>query len=375
MSQVGEAQPPGEARPSQWRQIAAQSWHSAHPVPALYCVPGVALALLTGLALRQPGPAILATAGAFSVGFGAFQRVSRLHVAPMLFAAVVMAIATAIGTVASSNTYADAACVAVAGFILGLGTGFGTAPWWVLLQGAIFLVVSGSIPGDAREGLARAGLILLGGGVQTVIVAILRALAPGGFPPLSAPAATLHPDTAAEWAQTARRVVSRPAPEWRYGILLGLAAGFAALVQRWLAFPNGYWVPMTVVILLRRGAAETITRGALRMAGTLLGAGVATVVVAALRPTEWGLAPLIAIAAWGAYTLQWVNYGTFSVCVTSYVVFLLSLEGLPELAVAGHRIVATLLAGVIAAAAFAAARVWRRALIAGGLASAPRAAK
>lgn len=346
-----------------------QSWHAAHPLPALYCVPAVAAVLLGGLAIHQPGPAILATAGAFSVGFGAFQRVSRMHLAPMLLAAVAMAFATAVGTVAANNAYADAACIALAGFVLGLGTGFGTAPWWVLLQGAIFLVVSGSIPGDAREGLARAALVLGGGWFQTLVVAILKALAPGGFPPLSAPTATLHPETPAAWAQAARRVFSRAAPEWRYGLLLGLAAGFAALLQRWLAMPNGYWVPMTVTILLRRGAAETITRGGLRMAGTLVGAGAATFIVALLRPEPLGLAPLIALAAWGAYTLQWVNYGTFSVCVTSYVVFLLSLEGLPEPVVAAHRIEATLLAGVLSAAAFAAARIWRRALAAGGLVS------
>jgi uncharacterized membrane protein YccC len=121
-----------------------------------------------------------------------------------------------------------------------------------------------------------------------------------------------------------------------------------------------------VLLVLRRGAAETFTRGALRIAGTLVGAGAATLVVALARPAPLALAPLIALAAWGAYSLQWVNYGTFSVCVTSYVAFLLSLEGLPEPQVAGHRIVATLLGGALAAVAFAAARLWRHALVAGG---------
>jgi hypothetical protein len=328
----------------------------------------VAGVLLAGLLIRQPGPAILVTAGAFSAGFGAFQRMGRRQVAPMLLGSLAMAVCTAIGTVAAGSAAAEAACVAIAGFVLGLGTGFGTGPWWVLLQGAIFLVVSGSVPGDLREGLARALLVLGGGCVQTLLVACLRGLAPRGFPPMASPTATAHPDSGAAWAQAARRVVGRRAPEWRYGLLLGLAAGGAALLARRLALPNGYWVAMTVLLVLRRGASETFTRGALRIAGTLAGAGAATLVVALVKPEPLGLACLIGLAAWGAYTLQWVNYGTFSVCVTSYVAFLLSLEGLPEAAVAGHRVIATLLGGALAAAAFTAARLWRRALVVGGLA-------
>jgi hypothetical protein len=366
-----DSSPPATAPPerSHLRQLLAQSWHASHPVAALYCVPAVAGALLAGLLLHQPGPAILITAGAFSVGFGAFQRVSRLHVAPMLLAALAMAAATAVGTIASANPWIDAACVAAAGLLLGIGTGFGTGPWWVLLQGAIFLIVSGSIPGDLKEGLARAGLVLAGGVVQAVVVAVLRAVAPSGFPPLQSPTATAHPETLQQWRAAALRVVSPRAPEWRYGLLLGLAAGVGVLVGHALRIQNGYWVAMTAMLVLRRGAQETIFRGTLRIVGTLVGAGVATTIVALLRPDPLELAPLIALAAWGAYSTQWVNYGTFSVCVTSYIAFLLSLEGLPETAVAGHRIVATLIGGAIGMAAFFMARAWRRTLELSGILS------
>jgi hypothetical protein len=360
---------PAAAPPSHLRQLVRQSWHAFHPVPALYCVPAVAGVLLAGLLLGEPGPALLITAGAFSVGFGAFQRVGRVHVAPMLLAAMAMALATAVGTVAANNALADAACVAVAGFILGLGTGFGTGPFWVLLQGGIFLIVSGSIPGDFREGVARAGLVLAGGVVQALVVALLRTLLPKGFPPLQSPVATPHPQTLGAWGAAAQRVVSPQAPEWRYGLLLGLAAGVGVLVGHALKIQNGYWVAMTALLVLRRGAQETVFRGTLRIAGTLIGAGVATLAVALLRPDPLGLAPLIALAAWAAYSTQWVNSGTFSVCVTSFIAFLLSLEGLPETAVAGRRIEATLIGGAIGMAAFFLARAWRRALQLSGVLS------
>ena len=75
----------------------------AYWTAALYCLPAVVGVLAVGLAIGQPGPAILMTGGAFGVGFGAFQRVSRVHVAPMLLAALAMAFSTAVGTVAAMS--------------------------------------------------------------------------------------------------------------------------------------------------------------------------------------------------------------------------------------------------------------------------------
>jgi hypothetical protein len=347
---------------SQARDVLRQSWHAFHPLPALYCTPALAIALVGALGLGQPGPAILGAAGAFSAGFGAFQRVTRFHVAPMILAALCMSVSTAIGTWASQTPWLDALVVAAAACSLGLAASFGAGPWWVLLQGAIFLVISGSQPGDLHEGLARALFVLGGGLFQSLVVAILRRLAPRGFPPLSGPNAAPPPVADAEWLAEARRVLRPVSPEMRYALLLGAAAGAAVLIARGLALPNGYWAAMTVLLVLRRGGTETVNRGVQRIGGTLIGAGLATLIAALLRPEPPVLVVLITAAAWCAYATQWVNYGTFSISVTSYVAFLLALEGLPEAAVAGHRVTATLLGGGIGVAALAVARLGRHAV-------------
>ncbi|MDB5446020.1 MAG: hypothetical protein JWQ97_1337, partial [Phenylobacterium sp.] len=346
----------------QARTAVSQNLSVFHPIPALYPLPALALVLLVGVAAGQPGPALLAAGGAFSVGFGAFQRMSRFHVAPMLLAALCMAIATAAGTALSAHTVFYVLAVAASAFSLGLAASFGTGPWWVLLQGAIFLVITGSQPGDLDEAGARALLVLGGGLVQSLCVTLLRALLPRGFPPLSGPAATPAPASRAEWLAQARGVFSLSAPELRYAALLGLASGAAILIEQRLALPNGYWVAMTVLLVLRRGGALTVTLGVQRIGGTLLGAGAATLIVALLKPDPWTLVGLIVAAAWCAYAMQWVNYGTFSIGVTSYIAFLLSLQGLPEAAVAGHRIVATLVGGVLGIAALGLARLGGRAV-------------
>jgi uncharacterized membrane protein YccC len=126
-----------------------------------------------------------------------------------------------------------------------------------------------------------------------------------------------------------------------------------------VGLPNGYWAPMTVLLVLRRGARETLTRGMLRMVGTLAGGGLATLAMIWLKPSPEILVVLAAIVAWGAYSVQWVNYGTFSTCVTAYVVFLFAFEGLPEAVVIRHRIIATLTGGAIALAALGISQIPR----------------
>jgi hypothetical protein len=355
---------------AQLRALLAQSWRAFHPVPALYCLPAVLLCLGAGIALGQPGAAMLAATGAFLAGFGAFQPVRRLHVLPMLMASVFMAIAAAIGTVAANNTWTYALCVGLAAFTVGLGTALGTVPWWVLLQGSIFMVLAGSQPGDLADGVQRAALVLGGGLVQMASVSLLRALVPAGFPPLAAPGRVDAPASRAEWTAAIRRLLRRSAPEPRFGVLLALAAASAILVQRALALPHGYWVAIIVLLVLRRGGGETVTRGILAIVGALLGAGAATLIAALLEPSVPVLIGLIALAAWGAYSLQWVNYGTFSVAVTSYIAFLFSLLGVPEPAVAAQRVVAALIGGALAMLAFGVARLWRRALERAGVLSA-----
>ena len=339
--------------------LVAQQWHVWHPLPALHCVPAIVLILAAGLSAGQPGAALAAAGGAFSVGFGGFQRLSRWRLTPMVLAAVGMAISTAIGTVASNRPLVDAVFVGLSAVVLGLGTGLGTGSWWVMLQGSVFLILAGSIPGDLREGLSRAAFVLGGGLVQCACVLGLRALAPGKFVHLVPPNAVDPPGTWAEWRAAVGRVLKPSEPELGYAILLGVAAAAADYLARRIALPNGYWMPMTVILVLRRGMRETLTRGMLRMFGTLAGAGLATLAMALLKPSQEILVVLTAAVAWAAYSLQFVNYGAFSTCVTAFVVFLFAFEGLPETVVVRHRIVATLAGGAIALLAMTASRVPR----------------
>jgi uncharacterized membrane protein YccC len=86
------------------------------------------------------------------------------------------------------------------------------------------------------------------------------------------------------------------------------------------------------------------------MAGTLLGAGVVTILLSTLRPGPALLVVLIVIFAWLCYSVVMVSYGALSAAVTAYLACLLALAGLPGKEVALHRVENTCLGGGIALA-------------------------
>ena len=287
---------------------------------------------------------MVAAGGALSVGFGAFQQLSHDRAMPMVLAGLGMAFATLLGSVLGGHAVAFALMLALWAGFLGLATTLGAGAWWSILQWVIAMLVAGSKPGGILAGLDRTLLVLAGGGLQTLIVSAvwrLKLLPEAVTQPL--PRAPLR--TA---ARLLRRHATLRAPTGRYALVLALSVGGLDLIARRLSLPNGYWAPMTLMILLKPGFRDTFRRGVDRIFGTLAGAGVATLLAAVLRPDEWIVAVLVVTAAFGAYTLLKVNYLAYSVCITAYVAFLLTLNGLPEPVVAADRVIGTLAGGLTA---------------------------
>jgi hypothetical protein len=76
-----------------------------------------------------------------------------------------------------------------------------------------------------------------------------------------------------------------------------------------------------------------------------VGAALATLIVTVSRPSLAVLALLLVIFAWLCYTLLRVNYATFTTSITVYIVFLLALAGLPEMATVKCRTLDTTIGG------------------------------
>ena len=325
-------------------------WSQRMGYAAVHAVPVPAVALAVGLATGRVFEAMVVVGAAVTAGFGAFHQLTRYRLVPMAVATVGFAVSAWVGAVVGRHDLATAVVTAtVWGAAFGAATALGQGAWWVGLQCVIALCVSGSYPAGVGPSTGRAGLVLVGGGAQVAVAAALWWLRDEPF---------THRETleAFDWNLRPTRFGFRwPLDDagLRYALRVAAVLATAALVQhlawRWR---NGYWVPMTAAIVLKTDLSTTLTRGVLRLSGTLVGVAVVTAGVAAVRPPPAALAGAVVVALALAFALQRVNYGLFATCITAYVVCLLSLGRLPEPEVAAVRAGATVVGGLLAMGSF-----------------------
>jgi hypothetical protein len=135
---------------------------------------------------------------------------------------------------------------------------------------------------------------------------------------------------------------------FRHTIRLVIATFLSVLVTREAHISRGYWVFLTVIVVLKPDYATTIRRGVERTIGTVVGVGLAVVVVGGLKMSDLQLIPLIFLLAIGAYWVFRANYATFVILLTVLVVALLEIAGLGVVVTAKARLSDTLIGGVVA---------------------------
>ena len=140
---------------------------------------------------------------------------------------------------------------------------------------------------------------------------------------------------------------------FRHAVRLTICLTIAGMIAHATNWSRSYWIPMTVVILLRPDFAATFSRGVLRIAGTIVGLIVATAQIHLLPPALAVRASLIGICV---FLLRWLgpaNYGFFVVCVTAAIVLLISLTGVPPKTLIQARAIDTVIGGALALSAYA----------------------
>jgi len=333
-----------------WRRLTKDTlvfdWSKFHPGAALLCVPAIAVSLAVGLSTAHARQGVMAAAGAFSVGFGSFQELRHSRRAPMLLAAAVMCISSWIGALAGLSAIGAVLACTLWGFLYGAVWTLSPGAAWIALQGLVWLVISTAYPARGVGALTRGSLVLAGGLLQMLFVLGFWRISGSVTPAFGGVSPAGEPQSLWDAIRDGRE---QRVQAIRAAVVLAIAAAF----YRWLALPNGYWIPMTAAIVMKGTLRQTFQRGLARIVGTLAGAALATLIAAGLRPDPWILALLVAVFAGSCYLLIYVNYATFAVCLTAYVVFLLALAGLPESALIAHRSLSTILGGAVALAVHA----------------------
>lgn len=142
----------------------------------------------------------------------------------------------------------------------------------------------------------------------------------------------------------------------RHAIRFGaaLAAGVAAY---WLLGmdEHGYWIPLTILFVMRPERDETDHRLILRAVGTVLGLILATAIAEAFGGDELVIGAVLTVAAAFSFGLLTVQYALFTAAITTFVVVISTTLGEAAFRAVDERATGTVLGILIA---FLAWRLW-----------------
>ena len=316
-------------------------WSALSPWNGLIGAIGVGALLLTGVLTGQLAASAIAASGAIAVAFGAVMAFSSWRGAPLVLAGIGMAICAVIGSLAGQELLALCIVSAACAALTALATTLGVGAWWIALQWSVALLIAGSFPADWTGALERGGLVLLGAAIQGGVTLLSwRWRGPGVPLEESRPVRESFGLLKAKFAERRHRGL--------FTLRAAVAVVAATLIAHRVGLANGYWAPLTTLVVLKPQWRDTWRRGVLRVLGTFVGAAVAGGLALLLKDQGVLIALAAFLAAFVAISLQRVNYALFTLFLTAYVVFALSLLRTPAPVIAAHRLAATLIGGAVA---------------------------
>ena len=328
-------------------------WNKSTPYPALESTIAVGVALILGELTGHESAGSIAAGAAFTVGFAVFHQALASTLLSMGLLTLGIASATLVGSLGAHWTPLVLLLCIVAAINYGVLASLGNTAGWIGQQCATFVIVSSYFTQGVHYAVGRASMVLVGGALQMAVYAATALLHRHAGPndPPAPPILRQMGTRAGQLTRDLSKQLNWSAESTGYVVCLTITLGLGTLLYRELHWRNGYWAPMTALLVLKPKWANTLSRGIARLTGTLVGAAVCAL-LAILGPAfpHWIYFLLIILTAWLCFTLQAVNYAAFSTVLTLYTVFLFAFGGFSERSAAGLRLANTLIGGLIALA-------------------------
>ncbi|MGH8182549.1 MAG: FUSC family protein [Rhodanobacteraceae bacterium] len=218
-----------------------------------------------------------------------------------------------------------------------------------------------SVPPSAAATIANARLAALGGQLRA---AVRNADTAGSRGEMRAQRAEFRLPRALRSANpfaTLRANLRLSSPAFRHALRCGACVAIALALSHTLPLSRGYWMPMTVAIVLKPDFGATWRYGLLRVAGTLGGLLLTTAVLHFSGVGNFWIAlALMTVLCFAFRELASVHYGIAVVCLTGLVVILLSFYGIPAADSVQARAIDTVLGSALALLAYFLWPTWER---------------
>jgi Fusaric acid resistance protein-like len=323
-------------------------WARRTPTDGLRATIAVALALLIGKFAGHPAAGAIAAAAAYSVGFAVFHEALASTLLSMGLLTLGIASATLAGSLCAQWTWAVLLLAVVAAINYALLSDLSATAGWIGQQCAVYVVVASYFSQGLHYAVGRTSMVLAGGALQMLVFTVFHFLrhraAEADAPPLTK-------RLRLRVAQLVTRLRDQLHPSHAtasYTLRLAITLLLCTAIYRHYHVRNGYWSPMTGLLVLKPQWTSTLSRGIARFLGTLVGAGIAFLIALYIPLTTPVVFVLIIVFAWASIALQAVNYAAFSLFVTLYIVCLFHFGGFSEASAAHIRLFNTALGGAIA---------------------------
>lgn len=146
----------------------------------------------------------------------------------------------------------------------------------------------------------------------------------------------------------------------RHAVRLAVVVAGSDAVVRALDLSRGYWVALTLLVVMRPDFGATLQRSVMRTAGTIVGLLVATELVHWVPGGDWWHVALITLFAFGMRLAGPGNVALSAVSLSALVVVLLQVQGVAARDTVVDRGLATLAGGLLAVVAVLALPAWER---------------
>lgn len=331
--------------------VVPSSWRLRGPVaPALrrgaFVALPVGIAILLDLELDDAVAGGLATA-ALIAGFLAFDAPARVRARWQLLSAPLIGICAGLGVLSSQS--AVLAVVAMA--LVAVPAGYCVAVSMRLAVGGmsfvLALLIAQGLYLPAGETLEAVALGVAGSLLQAAWSVVAWALVDRESERPGLGKAARHAIVQLRTQFTLR------SSSLRHGLRFGAALAVGVAIYRLIDLgEHGYWVPLTILFVLRPDQSQTFERIGMRAAGTVVGLVLATALAVLLGEDPVATAVVLTIAAACFYALLAIQYALFTTAITAYVVLLTDALGTSPVQAADERAVGTAIGIAVAAVAF-----------------------
>jgi len=323
-------------------------WAKSAPAAGLRSTVAIAIALLVGHLSGHVSAGAIAGGAAYTVGYAVFHEALSSALLSMTLVTLGIATGTLAGSLGAEWTPVVLLLALIAAVNYGLLSGINATAGWVGQQSAVFVIVASYFPMGPHYALGRTGMVLAGGALQMLVFTLFQVVRHPAVESVAPPIAVRLRSRVLELWQKLRDETHLRTDTGSYIVRLAVTLLLCTALYRYFHVRNGYWSPMTALLVLKPQWTGTVSRSIARLTGTLVAVGVALVLALYMPIETWLIFALVLLSAWASYATQAVNYAMFSLFVTLYIVFLFRFGGFSQTSAAHLRLLNTAVGGGVA---------------------------